>query len=287
MTPPHHNPMRAVTLEAAGLTLRGFSVSGLATWLTVPELNVVFDLGVCPLDAVAMDQVMVTHMHADHMQGLSRHWQLRAMMNHRPAVYYVPESAIDGLREIAAIEGRMRGEAPAEPDLRALPLTRTKLPRTKGGWAYAFPVRHRALSMGYTVGRTTHRLRPEFEGMPGQKLAELRKTTVISDAVDTPLVTFIGDCDAQTLTEQAHIWDSRVLVLECTYVAHDDLGRAARHTHTHLDEIADVLRANDAPAVEALVLKHFSMKSGPAEVRDRVAAAVPKAWRGRVKLLLG
>ena len=36
------------------------------------------------------------------------------------------------------------------------------------------------------------------------------------------------------------------------------------------------------PAVEALVLKHFSLKCDPKRVRELVASRIPPEWRDRV-----
>ena len=50
----HHNALQQITLSLDHLTIAGFSISGLATYVQVPELGVVFDLGECPLTALSM-----------------------------------------------------------------------------------------------------------------------------------------------------------------------------------------------------------------------------------------
>ena len=61
-----YNALHPVTLRLDGLTLQGFSISGLATWLMVPELDVLFDVGECPLAALPINHVLLTHAHFDH-----------------------------------------------------------------------------------------------------------------------------------------------------------------------------------------------------------------------------
>lgn len=289
--PAHHNALHPVVLHASGLTLEGFSISGVATWLIVHELDALFDVGECALQAVPVGAVFVTHIHGDHSRCLLRHWQLRRMFNLAAADYYVPASTVDGLRDIVRAEARMEGvpENEAEfPRFVALPTDGTPTPlRGKGVWARAFPVNHRVDSVGYTLGRTTHKLRPEFATLPGREIAALRTSgTAVSQSVESPLITFIGDCDGATLARESHIWESQVVVIECTYVDPEDRDNAARSTHTHLDEIVEVLRTNPGPRVQALVLKHFSLKSTPAGIRERVTACMPTEWIDRVRVLL-
>jgi ribonuclease Z len=274
------------------MTVEGFSISGLATWVNVPELGVMFDAGECPIESVPLDHVFLSHVHGDHSRCLLRHWQLRRMLRMGEATYYVPAHAVDGFRRLVAVEAEMEGVAdPAEvvfPNFQTLPddgTTRTAFKR--GLWVTAFPVRHRVPSQGFTVGRTVQKLKPEYEGLPGAEIGALRKAgTVVTDAVETPLVTFIGDCVGESLTTQAHIWDSKVVIIECTYVEDADAPNAAAYGHTHLREIVEVLSRTPAPACEALVLKHFSMKVNTERVRELVAAAVPPEWANRVHVLL-
>src|SRR5262245_47670396 len=89
----HHNALRQVTLRLDSLTIAGFSIAGLATYVQVPELDACFDLGECPLSALPLNHVFLTHAHGDHARCLPRHWQLRRMLGMvRNARYFLPES---------------------------------------------------------------------------------------------------------------------------------------------------------------------------------------------------
>lgn len=288
MTPDHQNALCPVTLSVGGLTLEGFSLSGIATWLRVVELDVMFDAGECELSCVPIPDVFLTHAHGDHYRCLLRHWQLRRMFGLNAARYHVPASAVASLRDIVAAEARMEGvtEEVVYPNL---------LPRhdketfsiRKGLWARAFSVEHRAPSLAYTVGRTVNKLRPTFAALTGPEIAALRQAgTTVTDSVDTALVTFLGDHTGAALRANPHIWDSKVVVVECTYVEPEDQANAAARTHTHLAEIVDVLREVEAPACEALVLKHFSLKNNPRRIREVVEASLPDGWGYRTHLLL-
>lgn len=289
MTPNHQNALHPVTLTMGGLTIEGFSISGLATWLTIPELSVMFDAGECPLSGVHLEHVFLTHIHGDHARCMLRHWQLRRMFRLTPATYYVPAYAVGGLRRIVAIEAELEGVAETDvtyPNFQTLPEAGVTLFGQRQ-WVRAFPVKHRVPSQGFTIGRTVQKLKPEFADLTGPEIGALRKGgTVVTDSVLTPLITFIGDCVGESLTDQAHIWDSKVVVIECTYVEPEDMANAQEHGHTHLDEIVEVLSRTPAPACEAVVLKHFSLKHDPARIRELVAERIPAEWASRVHILL-
>ena len=93
-----------VDFEFDSPKLSGFSVSGLATWMIAPEFDVCFDMGECPLTAVAINHVFLTHAHGDHSRCLMRHYALRKMMGiEREATYYLPKDILESAQEAEKI----------------------------------------------------------------------------------------------------------------------------------------------------------------------------------------
>src|ERR1043165_7248685 len=208
----HLNALQQVSLELGHLTVVGFSISGLATYVQVPQLSICFDMGECPLTSLSLDHVFLTHAHGDHARCLPRHWHLRRMVgNAKPAAYYLPESIRAGcegwIRAEAAFEG-VPDEAVETPALHGLaddgaltPLAHRKDLRVR-----AFPVHPSVPSLGYTIYAHKKKLKPEYAGLAGQEIGRLRKDGVeVQYDVDDPLLTFIGDCNGATLLEQEHI----------------------------------------------------------------------------------
>jgi ribonuclease Z len=260
----------------------------------VPELGVCFDMGECPLSALSLDHVFLTHAHGDHARCLPRHWQLRRMIgNARPAAYYLPEAIREGCEAWIRAEARFEGipeehaETPAfvglVPDGPPVPLAWRPDLRVR-----AFPVEHSVPSLGYTILAHKRKLKPEYAGMPGAEIGRIRKSGVdVQVDVDEPLVTFIGDCTGRSLLAQAHVWRSPILVIEATFLDPGEEALAARKGHTHLAEIADALdQLGDAVTCRHLVLKHFSMKYPRDHVLARIAAGIPARLRDRVRVLL-
>jgi ribonuclease Z len=152
----------------------------------------------------------------------------------------------------------------------------------------AFPVTHRVPSIGYTIFAHKRKLKPEYAGVPGPELARLRKSGVdVQVDVDAPLFTFIGDCIGKSLLDEAHIWDSPVVIIEATFLDAGEEELAARKGHTHLSEIAAALeQLGDRVQTQHIVLKHFSMKYPREQVVELVGAGIPERFRDRIRILL-
>jgi ribonuclease Z len=294
MTMDHLNALRQVTLKLGQLTVAGFSISGLATYVQIPELDVCFDVGECPLSSLSLNHVFLTHAHGDHARCLPRHWQLRRMLgNAREAVYCLPEAIRAGCEGWVQAEARFEGvpeEAVETPRLHGLdpaqpPMT---LAYRKDLRARAFAVRHSVPSLGYTILQHKRKLKAEYHGLAGAEIARLRQQGVeVQSEVLDPLVTFIGDCDGPTLLVEEHIWDSPILILEATFLEPGEEALATKKAHTHISEIARALaELGDRVRCEHIVLKHFSMRYAPDQVAALVEAAIPARFKDRIRIFL-
>jgi len=288
------NALNGVQIKTSQLTLNGFSVSGLATWLTVQELGLCFDMGECPLSAVPMDHVFLTHAHGDHSRCLMRHHALRKMLGiEKEATYYLPEAIFEDakawIRASAVFEG-VRGSVklPHIVPLRAEVRRGSPLPLThrKHNSVSAFRADHGVPSLGYTVYESRQKLKAEYQGRPGRELASLKREGVqIEASLHIPLITFIGDCTAETLWREEEIWESKVLVIESTYIAEGEERFARDRGHTHLAEVGELLSQREV-SCEAIILKHFSMKVKPHEALEAALKYIPHEHHHRVYLLL-
>ncbi len=143
-----------------------------------------------------------------------------------------------------------------------------------------FPGSHRIPTVGYTFVESRHKLKPELEGATSSELARLRaEGREVSDAIETPLFSYTGDCDAGIFEKAPQIFGSRALLIECTFLRPGEEDRARGYGHLHLSDI--VARAQDFRN-EAIVLTHFSAKYSREEILTRLADGLPPSLKDRV-----
>jgi ribonuclease Z len=276
-----------VALRPAGLELEGFSISGLATYVLVPEFDACFDLGHCSVEAAKLRNVFLSHVHQDHSLGVPRHRSLRAMWGMKPPRFYCPAESAAGLREfldaLDRLEERTEDERGADivgvSPGDVVPLGRRKV--------QVFDVTHRIASRGFTVFETRRKLKPAFLGQPGEALARAHENgEILYDYRDIQRFTYIGDSTLATLRAHPEVSQSEVLVLESTYLPGRDPVVPGKWGHTHLLELVELAR--EVPGFfgrARVVLKHFSMKYDPDEVR-RALGALPPELREQFSLMV-
>ena len=290
MTPPHLNPGRSITIPLETETVVGFSISALATYLLIPELGTAFDMGECPLEAVPLDRVFISHAHGDHARCLLRHESLRRLMSMEPATYYIPAQTLDGFLGLAQAWRALEGH-------RNIHLNPPRFHPMQPGdvaWLHrqlavkAFEVTHSQPSLGYTLYDVRKKLKPEYQGWDGAKLAQLRREGVaFEEETWLPRITYVGDSTIETLYRETHIWKSNTLFLEVTFLLPDERKTARERGHTHLDDLLDFLKDHpDALENRHIILKHFSMRYDKRFILKTLKNRLPQEFQKRVHILL-
>jgi ribonuclease Z len=290
MVASHHNPGKPIVLKFEQETVTAFSISALSTYALVPELNCAFDMGDCPLSAVPLERVFVTHAHGDHTRCLLRHESLRRLLGMAPATYYVPHQTLEGFRTLAQAWKMLENVR----DPRYRPPNFEPLRPGDVVWlhkqlaAKTFAVTHTLPSLGYTLFDVRKKLKAEYQNRSGPELAGLRRQGVeFEQEVWVPRLTFIGDSTIETLYRERHIGQSRILFLELTYLLDDDLTLAHQRGHTHLNDLVTFINeCPDALQNPHIVLKHFSMRYERSLILQTLKARLPPAFLERVHILL-
>lgn len=252
------------TLRAGPYTIRGVSLGGIYTSLQVPELGVVFDVGMPVRSFASTDHLFLSHGHGDHVGALAAMLGIRGLLHTKqpPNVYMPAPIADDVQTSIDAMSRLQRHE-----------LTFTPRPMKAGDevqlrrdlHATAFKTHHPVPSLGYRFFDRVKKLRPEFKELPGREIAERKKAgedlftleerSELAYATDT-LLRVIDTCP--------EILKTRVLILECTFLDEKKTLEASRAgCHIHLDELLE--RVDDFEN-EHLVLMHFSQLYMPRDV---------------------
>ena len=272
-----------VTIETPHLTIEGRSRAGHETWFRVRELNAAFDIGRCPDQLIATPNIFVTHAHLDHCVGVPFYAGQRQLHRMTGGRVYVPADAAGGMREIMSIYERITGAAFAEIEIIGLsagdvvPLGRTHEVRTHRAT-------HRVAANAYEVIELRHHLKEEFAGRDEREITELRRNGVsVTEEWRRSMLFYTGDTDRRILEDNDALFESEVLMIECSFVMNGHEERAAKYRHIHFDDIAAFA---DRFKNETIVLTHFSRRYSRSEIRDEIRRRCPAVLRDRIRLAL-
>lgn len=266
-----------VRLEAAGIEIEGVSIAGQESFYKLPAFRTLLEFGRAPDDVVSYPTICLTHGHLDHAAGLAHHASRRKLAGLAPPKVLVPAEAAPDLA--AWIEACERLED-VRYGVHLVPVSPGDRIRLRNDLELVvLPGRHRVPTVGYLFSEVRRKLRDDLAGRPGAEIAALRSGGVeVTRREEIPLLAAAGDCDARIFEAAPELFEARVLLLECSFLAPEDRERAAFYSHIHLDDVVSraALFRN-----EAVVLTHFSPRYRPAEIREALRA-IPEPLAGRV-----
>lgn len=272
-----------MSVDLAGLALRGVSIGGVETSLEVPAWALAFDLGRGPEAAASAATVLFTHAHADHMGGVVQHCALRALRRQPPPTYVVPREDEAAFRDLFAVWRRLDRSELEHALVPVGPGEELALGGGRGARAFRSP--HRAPCQGYVVFRDVPKLRPELAGEPSERIAARKaRGEPVSVVQRVDELAFTGDTRIDVLEREPALYGVRRLILEVTFLDERvSVAQARAMGHVHLDEVIE--RAGRFRN-EALCFTHFSARYGAGEVRSILDRRLPPELRARVTPLL-
>ena len=268
------------TVQAGDYTVRGVSLGGVYTSLQIPQLGSVLDAGIALRSLAATRYLFLSHAHVDHAGGLFGLLGIRAL-NRRvnPLRVYLPAEILAPLTDVlAAMSGLQRHELAIEP----VAMEPGQVEKVRGDvWVRAFRTLHPVPSLGYQFLRRVEKLRPEFHSLPGAEIGQRRRAgEALFDVKERLEVAFATDTLAKVLDNEPDLYQSRVLIIECTFLDQRKSLRAARAgCHIHLDELIE--RADNF-ANDHVVLMHFSQMYQPEEIGEILRARCPESLYRRI-----
>ena len=268
------------TVTAGPYTVRGVSVGGVYTSLSVPELGVLFDAGISPRSFGAIDTILLSHGHADHIGALPGLLGIRALHGKlKPPRVVMPAEIVDDLQiALAALTKLQRWPLEIEA-IGMLPGDEVAL----RGDLHVRAVRtfHPVPSLAYQLVRRVAKLKPELVGLAGPEIAARKRAgEVVTTLEERVELAYATDTLVSVLDHSPELYKARVLVIECTFLDERKTLEAARAgCHIHLDELIE--RA-DRFENEHVVLMHFSQLYRPDEIAGILDRRVPPALRARL-----
>src|SRR5688572_20065230 len=267
------------TVTAGPYTITGISVGGIYTSLLVKELDVILDAGAAPRSFVGGRHLLISHVHADHVGALPSLIGMRGLSRTpAPEVVLPRESHAD---VALALDALIRAQH-RPVHIPWVPLAPEEEHALSGDLVVrAFRTRHPIPSLGYIIFRRVRKLRAEHHALDADDIRRRRLAGEDLFFTEERLeLAYATDTLIDVLDEHPELFESRVLVLECTFLDDRKTRQEARERgHIHLDEILDraTLFRN-----EAVVLMHFSQTYAPGEVHRILRDRCPKELLDRL-----
>jgi ribonuclease Z len=271
----------SVSLQFQNLRIEGSSRAGDASWFRIHPPGMAFDVGRGSLALAGADDFFLTHGHLDHALGLPFVLSLKRMQGGEEPRVFCPAGAVEGLRLLVeAAEGLEHVDYRYE--LSGLE-SGDRVSVGRDLEVEAFATDHIVPSLGFHLIRHQRVLRDEFRERSAAELASLRERgEEIEERTEELWVTYCGDTGPEVFELEPRLFESRVLLLECTFFDPERRNKAEQFKHLHLADIAERARLFHN---RDLVLHHASLRYGEQELRSAVERELAEITP-RVRLML-
>lgn len=266
------------------LNFFGLSLSGIRTAIAMPDLSLSFDVAQGFPYLIPLKRYFISHGHLDHAAGIPYLISQKAMTSLAPGKFYMPESLVEPMDKIMQLWSQIEGHQYTYEFIGTKADDEFEL--SAQNFIKAFPTKHRIDSLGYTLFEKNKKLKPEYMSLTSAEIVKLKSQKVeIDTIIETPLVSFTGDTEIDFLHARPWIRQSKILIMECTYL--DDkkpIAHAKKWGHTHIDEVVPLLGEIES---EQIVFIHASSRYSDREALRLLNEKIPTQYRDRVVLFPG
>ena len=264
------------------LEIIGYSVAAEETVVAMPQLDVCFDIGKAPNQIIPINNILLTHGHMDHAAGIAYYLSHRNFCGQSPGTILAPQNLLGPIKEITDAWSRLDGnKVPAN------------LVGVKAGDEYqikpnlftrVFPTKHSKGSVGYSVIEKRKKIKPEYAGLTGPQIVELKKQGVEIDyPLEIPIVTYLGDTQYVDFSQLKYIAESKILIAECTFYEGEHAERAEAGRHMHINEFATLIEKMQN---EHIIITHATQRTPMREIRKVLKEALSAEKYDKIVLLM-
>lgn len=262
--------------------VQGISIAGEQTCVQVPELDIAFDIGLCPRPALASPWVAISHGHMDHVAGLPYYFSQRMFQKIGVGKCVCPAALERPLLNMMAAWVAVEQQRTPHEIIGLEPDQQIEIKNNI--FLRAIEVLHTVPALGYAIIEKRSKLKPEFSELPQEKLRELKSSGVeITRTLEIPLVAYTGDCEFGPYLFRDEFASAKIVLTECTFLEDEHRSRAGVGKHLHIDDIARMLPVWQADAV---VLVHVSRRTNMQTSRQHLLKLVGEELASRVHFLM-
>ncbi|MBI9017816.1 MAG: MBL fold metallo-hydrolase [Phycisphaerae bacterium] len=273
---------RLASLLADDLEIVGYSVAGEESVVAVPMLNVCFDIGRCPEEALLVDNVFLTHGHMDHAAGIAYYCSQRNFREMAAGTVYCSAGLKSKLQSLLDCWGRIDGNRPPANIIAVEDNKEYQI--RKNLYVYVFSTNHYGDSMGFTIIERRQKLKEQYHGLASREIVDLKKQGIeITYTLDMPLVTYLGDTMAGDFENLPCVQNSKILIAECTFFEPDHHDRARAGRHYHVDSMAEFLEKSSNQYV---ILTHLSRRTDIRLAKKMLKSTLSKDLYSKVTFLM-
>lgn len=262
--------------------VQGYSVAGEATAISIPEMDICFDMGKPFRAHLAPKYCVLSHGHMDHIGGLAYWCSQRNFQGMGPGTIVCDkriESDVRGMMD--GFQSLERQKTPYE----LVTLEQGDELQIKNNiYLRPFPTEHTCPSSGYTIVEKRTKLKPELVGMPQEKIKELRQRgDEIVNNFEVPLIAYTGDTLPGPHLLREDVMNAQIIISECTFFEKDHQQRAKIGMHMHVNDIAEWLKVAQC---EHMVICHVSRRTHLGQARKALVDVAGKELAEKVHFLM-